>query len=94
MSPKVVIKNGSSTLVHQTVVYLPSSQLTFDPVKPGEELTIYYSPQKRSGELKYSLKVNGSLQTGALLYGGLPDYGRVIHLEVDKLGAVTVSVAN
>ncbi|MEP0202657.1 MAG: hypothetical protein ABJ084_00935 [Halioglobus sp.] len=93
-SPKVVIENRSSVPVHEAIVYLPGSQLSFDPIKPGEKSTIYYSPQKQSGQLKYSMRVNGIPQTGALPYSGSPEYGRVIHIEVDELGAVTVSVAN
>lgn len=93
-SPKVVIENRSSVPVLEAIVYLPGSQLTFDPVKPGENSTIYYFPQKQCGQLKYSMRVNGLPQTGELPYSDSPEYGRVIQIEVDELGAATVNMAN
>jgi len=93
-SPKVVIENRSSVPVHEAIVYLPGSQLTFEPVKPGGRSTIYYSPQKQSGQLKYSMRVNGLPQAGALPYSDSSEYGRVIQIEVDELEAVKVNVSS
>ena len=91
LSPKVVVINQSSFAIQEVTLSLPSSRVTFGAVEPGGTSTIYYSPQNRSGTLNYSVQVNDMPHNGSLPYAGSGEYGRVIKIEVDAQGIVTVN---
>ena len=91
LSPKVVVINRSSLPIQEVTLDLPSSRVTFGAVEPGGTSTIYYSRQNQSGTLNYSVQVNDIPHTGSLSYADSSEYGRVIKIEVDARGIVTVN---
>jgi hypothetical protein len=90
LSPKVVVTNQSRYQVQEVTLSLPSSRVTFGAIEPGDTSTIYYSAQKKSGSLDYQVQVNDITHTGSLPYSDAGEYGRVIRIEVDAEGLVTV----
>ncbi len=92
LSPKVVVKNQSSFPIQEATLSLPVSGVTFGAVEPGGTSTIYYSPQKISGTLDYSVQVNGIAHKGSLPYSDSGEYRRVIQIEVDAEGLVTAEI--
>jgi hypothetical protein len=90
LSPRVVVINQSNFPVQEVTLSLPSSRVTFGVIEPGDTSTIYYSLQKRSGSLDYQVQVNDITHTGSLPYSDAEEYGRVIRIEVDAQGLVTV----
>lgn len=90
LSPKVFVTNQSRYPVQEVTLSLPSSRVTFSAIEPGATSTIYYSPQKKSGSLDYQVQVNDIIHTGSLPYSDAAEYGRVIQIEVDAQGLVTV----
>lgn len=91
LSPKVVVINQSSFAIQEVTLDLPSSRVSFGAVKPGSTSTIYYSAQKKSGTLNYRVQVNDIAHDGTLPYSDSGEYGRVIRVEVDAQGIVTVN---
>ena len=91
LSPKVVVTNQSSFPIQEVTLNLPTSRVTFGAIEPGGTSTIYYSLQKRSGTLDYRVQVNDIAHNGSLPYSGSEEYGRVIQIEVDSQGFVTVN---
>ena len=91
LSPKVVVTNYSSFPIQEVTLNLPASRVTFGAVEPGSTSTIYYSLRKRSGTLDYRVQVNDIAQNGSLPYSDSGEFGRVIQIEVDAQGLVTVN---
>ncbi len=92
LRPKVVVKNQSSFPIQEATLSLPASGVTFGAVEPGGTSTIYYSPQKVSGTLDYSVQVNDIAHSGSLPYSDSGEYGRVIQIEVDAQGLVSAKI--
>jgi hypothetical protein len=90
ISPKVVVTNQSGFPIQEVTLNLPNSRVTFGAVEPGGTSTIYYSPQKKSGTLDYRVQVNDIAHNGSLPYSDSGEFGRVIQIEVDAQGLVTV----
>ena len=90
-SPKVVVINRSSFPIQEITLNLPTSRVSFGAIEPGGTSTIYYSPQNQSGTLNYSVQVNDMPHHGSLPYADSAEYGRVIQIEVDARGNVTVN---
>ena len=90
ISPKVVVINRSSLPIQEVTLNLPTSRVTFSAVEAGGTSTVYFSPQKQSGELYYSVRVNDISHDGTLPYTDSTEYGRVIRIEVDAQGLVIV----
>ena len=91
LSPKVVVINQSSFPIQDVTLNLPSSRVTFGAIEPGSTSTIYYSLQKMSGSLDYRVQVNDIAHKGSLPYSDSGEFGRVIQVEVDAKGFVTVN---
>ncbi len=91
LSPKVVVTNHSGFPIQEVTLNLPTSRVTFGAVEPGGTSTIYYSLQKGSGTLDYRVQVNDIAHNGSLPYSDSGEFGRVIHIEVDAQGLVTVN---
>ena len=91
LSPRVVVKNQSSFPIQEVTLDLPTSRVTFGVVEPGGTSTIYYSLQKKSGTLDYRLKINDIVRNGSLPYSDSGEFGRVIQIEVDAQGFLTVN---
>ena len=91
LSPKVVVTNQSSFPIQEVTLDLPTSRVTFGVVEPGGTSTIYYSLQKKSGTLDYRLKINDIVRNGSLPYSDSGEFGRVIQIEVDAQGFLTVN---
>ena len=91
LSPKVEVINQSSFAIQEVTLNLPSSRVTFGAIEPGSTATIFYSTQKKSGTLDYSVRVNDIMHNGSLPYSDSGEYGRVIRIEVDTQGTVAVN---
>jgi hypothetical protein len=91
LSPKVVVTNQSRFPIQEVTLDLPTSRVTFGAVEPGGTSTIYYSLQKRSGTLDYQVQINDIAHNGSLPYSDSGEFGRVIQIEVDTQGVVTVN---
>ncbi len=91
LSPKVVVTNQSSFPIQGVTLNLPTSRVTFGAVEPGRTSTIYYTLQRRSGTLDYQVRVNDIAHSGSLPYSDSGEFGRVIQVEVDAQGFVTVN---
>lgn len=90
LSPKVVVVNRSNFPIQEVILHLPTSRVTFAAVEAGGTSTIYFSPQKQSGELYYSVQVNDIAHVGTQPYTDTAEYGHVIKIEVDAQGTVIV----
>ena len=91
LSPRVEVTNKSSFPIQEVTLDLPTSRVTFGAVEPGGTSTIYYSLQKRGGTLDYQLQINDIAHNGSLPYSDSGELGRVIQIEVDAQGFVTVN---
>ena len=91
LSPRVVVTNHSGFPVQEVTLNLPASRVSFGAVEPGGTSTIYYSLQKTSGTLEYRVQVNDIAQIGSLPYSDSGEFGRVIQIDVDAKGLVTVN---
>ena len=83
--------NKSSFPIQEVTLDLPTSRVTFGAIEPGGTSTIYYSLQKRGGTLDYQLQINDIAHNGSLPYSDSGELGRVIQIEVDAQGFVTVN---
>jgi hypothetical protein len=91
LTPKVVVINQSSSAIQEVTLNLPTSRVTFGTIEPGGTSTIYYSRQKMSGTLDYRIQVNDIVHSGSLPYSDSGEHGRVIQIEIDAQGFVTVN---
>ncbi|WP_227992692.1 MULTISPECIES: hypothetical protein [Shewanella] len=61
LSPQILVRNHSDRSFYQIIFNLPTSQLTFEPVKANSRQTIYFSPQEKTGLVTYQLiSINGA----------------------------------
>lgn len=60
LSPQIFVRNHSDRSFYQVIFNLPTSQITFEPVKANSRQTIYFSPQEKTGLVTYQLiAING-----------------------------------
>ena len=94
ISPKVVITNDSSITYDEFVVRLPSSGVSFGPLKPGTKETIYISRQGQGGNLAYSLRLDGKeLAAGSMPFDVDGQLFRVLSLTINEDGSVSAKTA-
>lgn len=92
ISPKVVITNDSSTTYDEFVVRLPSSGVSFGPLKPGTKGTIYISRQGQGGDLTYSLLRDGKeLAAGSMPYDAEGQLFRILSFVINEDGSLSAN---
>lgn len=90
ISPKVVISNDSLVTYDEFVVRLPSSGVSFGPLKPGAKDTIYISRQGQGGDLTYSLRLDGKeVATGSMPFDVEGQLFRVLSFVIKEDGSVS-----
>ncbi len=93
VTPKIVLNNPTALAYRSLTVKLPTNQLSFDPIPANSSQTIYFSPQKVSGDLHYILEdINGIQQEGTLAYSDQTEYFRRITAEIGQDNQIKVSM--
>ncbi len=89
ISPKVIISNDSSVTYDEFVVRLPSSGVSYGPLKPGAKDTIYISRQGQGGDLTYSLRLDGKeVAAGSMPYEVEGQLFRVLSFVINEDGSL------
>lgn len=91
-TPKIQLENLSNRPYRALNIELPSNHISFDPIPAKSSQTIYFSPQKRSGELRYTLiDEHGSNQTGRIAYAGKDEYFSVLQFRIEENNQLMVT---
>ncbi len=88
-----MVTNRSGYPIEEVILSFPASRVVFAAIEPDSKASIYYSPQGRSGELRYSVRVNDTVHEGSQPYSDLKEYGRVIRIDIDPEGLVKVETS-
>ncbi len=92
ISPKVVISNDSLVTYDEFVVRLPSSGVSFGPLKPGAKDTIYISRQGQGGDLTYALRLDGKeVAAGSMPYDVEGQLFRVLSFVINEDGSLSAN---
>ena len=93
VTPKIQLENLSNRPYRALNIELPTNKISFEPIPANSSQTIYFSPQKTSGELSYTLEdEHGSKQTGRLSYADEREYFSVIQFLIDVDGRLSVTI--
>lgn len=93
VSPKIIVTNRSGHPIEEVTLIFPASRVVFAAIEPDSTASIYYSPQGRSGKLRYSIRVNDTTHEGSQPYSDLKEYGRVIRIDIGPEGLVKVELS-
>lgn len=92
ITPKIQLENLSNHPYRTLNIELPTNKISFEPIPANSTQTIYFSPQKTTGELRYTLEdEHGSRQTGQLAYVSESEYFSVIQFRIERDGRLSVS---
>ncbi len=91
ISPKSIINNLSNNSYEVFTISLPTSRISFGPVKANSSYTIFYSRQKKRGIGKYSLMAkNFEISGDEFLYAQGIEFGRVLKFTIESNGQISV----
>lgn len=92
ITPKIQLENFSNHPYRALNIELPTNKISFEPIPADSQQTIYFSPQKTTGELRYTLEdEHGSRQTGQLAYVNESEYFSVIQFRIERDGRLIVN---
>ncbi|GAB5500740.1 MAG: hypothetical protein PsegKO_30510 [Pseudohongiellaceae bacterium] len=90
-SPKIILNNLSNNEYDEFVIQLPSSRISFSPIAARQSNTIFYSRQKATGTVSYSLvKSDSVIFRGDFPYADGNEIGRVLRFTIDTNGQIAI----
>lgn len=93
VTPKIQLENLSNRPYRALNIELPTNKISFEPIPANSQQTIYFSPQRTAGELRYTLEGgHGSQQTGRLAYADEREYFSVIQFRIEVDGRLSVTI--
>jgi hypothetical protein len=82
-SPEIRVENRSAALISEVVVQLPSSGVSFGPIQPHADSTIYYSASQDMGRYAYTVRLEGAEDRQGACGQVVPsDFGKRLRLIV------------
>jgi hypothetical protein len=90
-SPKVIINNLSNNEYDEFVIQLPISRISFSPIEARNSSTIFYSRQKETGTVSYSLIGSGvEIARSGFPYAEGSELGRILRFTIETNGQISV----
>ena len=90
-SPKVIINNLSNNEYDEFVIQLPTNRISFSPIEARNSNTIFYSRQKETGTVSYSLIGSESeIIRSDFPYAEGSEIGRVLRFTIETNGQISV----
>jgi len=90
--PKSIITNLSNNSYDEFNISLPTSRISFGPVKANSSYTIFYSRQRQTGIGKYSLMANNlEISGNEFPYAEGIEFGRVLRFTIESNGEISVA---